>query len=119
MLAPETRIAETAGSEVTANWGSLPTSDATLAIYMPGSDYGRLARDLFEAGWAVDTPCLVVSRASTPQKAIVRMDLGSLADATALPAPALVIVGEVVTEAGIAIGCQVADPAAEPVGAPK
>jgi uroporphyrin-III C-methyltransferase / precorrin-2 dehydrogenase / sirohydrochlorin ferrochelatase len=118
-LAPETRIAETAGSEVTANWGSLPTSDATLAIYMPGSDYGRLARDLFEAGWAVDTPCLVVSRASTPHQSIARMDLGSLAAATALPAPALVIVGEVVTEAGIAIGCQVADPAAEPVGASK
>ena len=39
----EMRAGETAGSEVTANWKSLPTSDATLAIYMPGSDYGRLA----------------------------------------------------------------------------
>ena len=86
---------------------------------MPGSDYGRVARDLFEAGWAVDTPCLVVSRASTPHQSIARMDLGSLADATALPAPALVIVGEVVTEAGIAIGRQFADPTAEPVGASK
>ena len=95
----EMRAGETAGSEVTANWESLPTSDATLAIYMPGSDYGRLARDLFEAGWAVDTPCLVVSRASIPHQAIARMDLGSLAHATALPAPALVIVGEVANAA--------------------
>jgi uroporphyrin-III C-methyltransferase / precorrin-2 dehydrogenase / sirohydrochlorin ferrochelatase len=109
----------TEGSEVTANWKSLPTADATLAIYMPGSDYGRVARDLFKAGWRGDTPCLVVSQASTPHQSIARMNLGLLAHATALPAPALVIVGEVVTEAGIAIGRHVADSAAEPVGASK
>ncbi len=108
------RAGETAGSEVSANWGSLPTSDATLAIYMPGSDYGRLAHDLFEAGWRGDTPCLIVSQASTPHQSISRMDLGSLAYATALPAPALLLVGEVVAEAGLAIERVAADRATEP-----
>jgi siroheme synthase len=108
------RAGETAGSEVSANWGSLPTSDATLAIYMPGSDYGRLAHDLFEAGWRGDTPCLIVSQASAPHQSISRMDLGSLAHATALPAPALLLVGEVVAEAGLAIERIAADRATEP-----
>jgi uroporphyrin-III C-methyltransferase/precorrin-2 dehydrogenase/sirohydrochlorin ferrochelatase len=119
MPVAETRVAETAAKEVTADWKLLPAADTTLAIYMPGSDYGRVAHDLFEAGWASDAPCLVVSHASTPHQSIARMDLGSLAHATALPAPALVIVGEVVTEGGTAVGRGAADRAVEPVGASK
>jgi uroporphyrin-III C-methyltransferase/precorrin-2 dehydrogenase/sirohydrochlorin ferrochelatase len=74
---------------------SIPEPDATLAIYMPGSDYGRVARGLLEAGWAADTPCLIVSQASTPQQRIYALDIASLFHAQPAPAPAVLIVGRV------------------------
>jgi len=79
---------------------SLPQAGATLVIYMPGHDYERVARALREAaGLAEETPCLIVSQASTPQESIWRTDLSSLASAPALPAPALLIVGAVAAAA--------------------
>ncbi len=73
----------------------------TLAIYMPGLNYGRIARDLLEAGWAADTNCVVVSQASTAQQRVCRAQIGSLSQAERLPAPAILIVGDV---AGTALG---------------
>ena len=79
-------------------WKSLPVSDATLAIYMPGRDYESVARELRSAGLAPETPCLVVSQASTVEQKILRAELGSLAELQEVPAPALLLVGEVTRE---------------------
>lgn len=78
---------------------SLPRSGITLVIYMPGSDYERLARALREAGISEQTPCLIVSQASAPQESIYRTNVASLGNAPELPAPAILVVGEVAATA--------------------
>jgi uroporphyrin-III C-methyltransferase/precorrin-2 dehydrogenase/sirohydrochlorin ferrochelatase len=78
---------------------SVPPTGATLVIYMPGSDYQRLACALRNAGISESTPCLIVSQASAPQEAICRTDLASLATVAPLPAPALFVVGAIAATA--------------------
>src|SRR5256712_1294718 len=78
---------------------SVPRTGATLVIYMPGSDYERLARALRDAGISGETACLIVSQASGPQESIYRTDLASLTSVPAPPAPALLIVGAVAAAA--------------------
>jgi uroporphyrin-III C-methyltransferase len=81
--------------EATSGWEGLPATDVTLAIYMPGGKYSEIAGRLQAAGFADYTPCLLVSQAAAAGQAIVRLDVGSLAQAAEVPAPALLIVGEV------------------------
>jgi uroporphyrin-III C-methyltransferase len=69
--------------------------EATLAIYMPGSDYSALAGDLVEHGIVETTTCAVVSQCSLPGQQVIRLTVGELATRKALPAPALVMVGSV------------------------
>jgi uroporphyrin-III C-methyltransferase/precorrin-2 dehydrogenase/sirohydrochlorin ferrochelatase len=78
---------------------SIPRTGATLVIYMPGRDYQRLACALHGAGISDETPCLIVSQASSPGESIYRTDLASLADVPVPPTPALVIVGAVAAAA--------------------
>lgn len=77
----------------------IPRTGATLVIYMPGRDYGRLARALRDAGISDETLCLVVSQASSRGELISRADLASLADVPVPLAPTLVIVGAVAATA--------------------
>ncbi len=81
------------------DWKSLAAPDATLAVYMPGGHYGSIARELIEAGLPVDTPCAVISQASRKEQTSRRLNLAALADATELPAPALLLVGRVAENA--------------------
>ena len=76
-------------------WKSLPTEDATLAIYMPGRDYEAIAFNLISAGWPSDTPCVMVSNAGTERQLILRMELGELSGSPEVRAPALLLVGAV------------------------
>jgi uroporphyrin-III C-methyltransferase len=76
----------------------------TMVIYMPGSDYGRVAHELRENGWPADTPCAIVSQAARPQQVVRTTSLDNLARQTALPTPALIIVGRVVTQTAVAAG---------------
>jgi uroporphyrin-III C-methyltransferase / precorrin-2 dehydrogenase / sirohydrochlorin ferrochelatase len=78
---------------------SVPRTGATLVIYMPGRDYQRIACALRDAGMSDETPCLIVSQASSPEESIYRTDLASLADVPVPPTPALVIVGAVAAAA--------------------
>src|SRR4029077_4630179 len=78
---------------------SVPHAGATLVIYMPGSDYERLAHTLRNAGISEESPCLIVSQASNPRESIYRADLASLATVPAVPAPPLLIVGAFVAAA--------------------
>jgi uroporphyrin-III C-methyltransferase len=78
------------------DWSKLVSSGATLVIYMPGHEYSEIASRLENAGLSRETPCAIVSRASTPQQLSLLTTLGDLPQSEQLPAPALIIVGEVV-----------------------
>jgi len=83
------------GSE-TANWNKLAGSGATLVIYMPGHNYSEIAAKLKAAGVSADTPCAIVSRATTQRQQTHRSTIADLHRSPKLPAPTLLVVGEVV-----------------------
>ncbi|MGA7629470.1 MAG: uroporphyrinogen-III C-methyltransferase [Terriglobales bacterium] len=92
------------GSEKeTADWSKLVSSGATLVIYMPGQNYAEIAKRLTAAGLSNETPCAVISRASTKYQQTHSTTVGNLHRTAQLAAPSLLVVGEVVA---------LADPAA-------
>jgi uroporphyrin-III C-methyltransferase len=76
------------------DWKGALSDDTTALIYMPGTDYHSLSTRLCADGLAAETPCLVVSQATTKQK-IHSTTLANLADSPHYPAPVLLIVGAV------------------------
>lgn len=73
--------------------------EGTVVLYMGLSTLRETARALVAAGRSPSTPVAVVSHATLPTQREVVSDLAHVADAVeaaALPAPALVIVGDVV-----------------------
>jgi siroheme synthase len=62
---------------------------------MPGPDYSRTARELTESGLEPATPCAVVSNAGRASEEVRFLPLAELSSAKGIPAPALLIVGEV------------------------
>lgn len=91
---------QASGSEA-ANWTKLAGSGATLVIYMPGKNYSSIAGNLKHAGLSGDTPCAIVSRGATSNQQAYRTTIGELSVAPALPAPSLLVVGEVVRLAAL------------------
>jgi uroporphyrin-III C-methyltransferase len=87
---------------------SLPPSGATYVIYMPGTDYAKVARELGAAGIDPEMPCLIVSQASTPAQLIYRGKLASLIETPSLPTPALLIVGAVAATADLEMATRLA-----------
>jgi uroporphyrin-III C-methyltransferase len=86
---------QAAGSEA-ANWSRLAGSGATLVIYMPGKNYAEIGAKLQAAGVNPETPCAIISRATTRRQWTHRSTVGELFNAQELPAPTLLVVGEVV-----------------------
>ena len=86
-----------------SDWSKFVSSGATLVIYMPGRNYSEIAKRLTSAGLAAETPCAVISRASTKYQRTHRTTVLDLHRAPQLAAPTLLVVGEVV---------RLADPAA-------
>jgi uroporphyrin-III C-methyltransferase len=78
-------------------WKTLVTSGATLVIYMPGDHRGLAAR-LLSAGADPDLPCAVISRATTAAEQTCTTTIAGLFDVHDLPAPAVVIIGDVVSQ---------------------
>jgi uroporphyrin-III C-methyltransferase len=76
------------------DWKGALSDDTTALIYMPGTDYQSLSTRLCADGLAAETPCLVVSQATTKQK-IHSTTLANLADSPHYPAPVVLIVGAV------------------------
>jgi uroporphyrin-III C-methyltransferase len=83
------------GSEA-ANWRRLAGSGATLVIYMPGKNYSEIGAKLRAAGVAPETPCAIISRATTHHQRTHRTTVRELHTSAELPAPTLLLVGEVV-----------------------
>jgi uroporphyrin-III C-methyltransferase len=91
------------GAEAVA-WDKLVTTQSTLAIYMPGSEYQLLSARLSAAGLNPHTPCTVVSHAGRTSRQVRYCDLTSLASLPPQPAPALLIVGECARQLHCALG---------------
>ena len=71
---------------------------STLALYMPGPDYSKTVQGLLQAGQEPATPCAVVSNAGRPNEEVRYLTLHELASAKGIPAPAMLIVGEVAAQ---------------------
>lgn len=88
--------AQQAPDKEIADWSKLAGSGSTLVIYMPGQNYAHTAAHLRAAGLASDTPCAIISRATTPYQRIHRTTIEDLARSPRLAAPTILVVGEVV-----------------------
>ena len=89
---------QASGSE-TADWNKLAGSGATLVIYMPGQNYAAIAAKLKTSGLAGETPCAIISRATTAQQQTYFSRIAELHRSWKLAAPTLLVVGEVVRHA--------------------
>jgi uroporphyrin-III C-methyltransferase len=77
------------------NWRAVVSLGATVVIYMPGHDYSEIARKLRTAGLPDETPCAIISQATTSGEQVFSTNVANLGDAPRLPAPTLLVIGEV------------------------
>jgi siroheme synthase len=81
------------------NWRALASLEATLVIYMPGQHYSEIAHKLRTAGLSSQTRCAIVSRATTSEEQVFSTNIESLDNAPRLPAPTLLVIGNVLRHA--------------------
>lgn len=93
-------IVLTAGHRASANdtldWSQFAAAESTLVVYMPGSEYDEISSRLTAAGFPEETPCAIISRATTPEQRICRCTVSDLHRAPRLDSPTLLVVGDVV-----------------------
>jgi uroporphyrin-III C-methyltransferase len=82
--------------QLTPKWEGAFPPDATLVIYMPGRNFRALADDLIHSGIAPETPCVAVSKASTPAEQVHAATLGSMEDSAIGPTPVILLVGNAI-----------------------
>lgn len=70
-------------------------AETTLVVYMPGTEYAGISRDLVAAGLRDSTPCLIVSCASRNNEELRRATIGDLPQIQSLQPPAVLIIGKV------------------------
>ena len=83
-----------------ANWPDRLPSNATVVVYMPGHDLHIIQNRLLNSGVSRETPCAIVSAATSESEQVHITAVESLADSPHLKAPRLLIIGEVVRLAG-------------------
>jgi uroporphyrin-III C-methyltransferase len=79
-----------------AQWANAAAAHSTLVVYMPGSAYEKISDRLITAGFARETPCAIISRATTAAQRTHVTTVIELRDAPKLAVPALLVVGDVV-----------------------
>ena len=84
---------DTAGLE---DWPDHLSPRATVVVYMPGYHYESTAQRLLAAGLKKSTPCAIISQATSAEEQVYRTTLEALPRVPRLPAPTLLVVGEVV-----------------------
>jgi uroporphyrin-III C-methyltransferase len=77
------------------DWRGAVSQDTTALIYMPGTDFKGIAARLGADGLSADTPCLLVSHATTPKQEVHSTTLGELPNSPRYEAPVLLLVGAV------------------------
>ncbi len=81
------------------DWESMK-ADETIVFLMGLHNLRNIAKNLVRVGRAASTPCAVISRGTTPQQRTVTGTLEDIAQKVkeaALPTPALIVVGNVVS----------------------
>ena len=79
-----------------ANWPDRLPSNATIVVYMPGHDLGALRQRLLRSGLSPETPCAIISGATSDSEQIHITKVAALASSPHLASPRLLVVGEVV-----------------------
>ena len=82
--------------KIVPNWSGAFPDDATLVIYMPGRAFRSLADDLIASGIPPATPCIAVSKATTPDQHIHTTTLAQLQDESVGPAPVILLIGRAI-----------------------
>jgi len=80
------------------DWAALSKSGTTLVIYMGLGQLDSIAAELRSAGMAADTPAAVIAHGTLPTQRHVAgtlADIAALSRDAALPAPALIVIGDV------------------------
>lgn len=77
-------------------WPEQIPNNVTLVIYMPGYEYATTAHRLVASGLLGTTPCAVISQATSSDQQVYRTTIAELSAVPRLPAPTLLMVGEVV-----------------------
>ncbi|MCF8133270.1 MAG: uroporphyrinogen-III C-methyltransferase [Synechococcus sp. Tobar2m-G35] len=83
------------------DWRGLARSSAGLVIYMGLHNLRRIAEELLAGGLGAETPAAVIQQGSVSGQRLLIAPLSELADAAdaqAITAPAIVVVGQVVAE---------------------
>jgi uroporphyrin-III C-methyltransferase len=82
--------------ELTPKWQGTFPPDATLVIYMPGRRFRLLADELVASGVPPETPCIAVSKGSTPDEQVHRTTLATIENGAVGPAPVLLLIGQAI-----------------------
>jgi uroporphyrin-III C-methyltransferase / precorrin-2 dehydrogenase / sirohydrochlorin ferrochelatase len=85
----------------TVDWAALAQAGGTLLILMAVTHLRAIAEAIVTGGRTGDTPAAVVENASLPQMRVVRgtlSDIADVADSEQVVPPAVVVVGEVVSD---------------------
>ncbi len=90
-----------AGGEVpdTINWRALGEGSPVIVIYMGLKHLPRISAELIAAGRSGDEPVAIVSQATTDRQQVLETTLSRAAfdaEQSAIPAPALIVVGQAV-----------------------
>jgi uroporphyrin-III C-methyltransferase len=85
-----------AATDEFADWPAKIPTDATVVVYMPGYDYRSTAQQLLRVGVPGNTPCAIISQATLPHEQVHVTTVEDLHTSPRLPAPTLLVVGEVV-----------------------
>lgn len=78
------------------SWSGAFPDESTLVIYMPGRDFAALAADLMQSGVAAETPCVAVSKATTPDQHLTVTTVSRLGAAEVGLAPVLLLIGNTI-----------------------
>ena len=83
-------------AEHIANWPDALPSNATIVVYMPGQNLLSLQHRLLSSGVAPETPCAIISGATSESEHVHLTVVANLFAAPQISAPRLLVVGEVV-----------------------
>jgi uroporphyrin-III C-methyltransferase len=78
------------------DWNGVADARTTVVVYMPG-DYGIVSERLITIGMSRETPCLVLSKISSPDQKSYRTDLSRLRGLSAAT-PSILIIGHILEE---------------------
>jgi uroporphyrin-III C-methyltransferase len=88
-------------SKAAANgWPVHLPQNSTVVVYMPGYGYEATAKKLIGSGLDAATPCAIISHATAPDQQLYQTTIQDLPHSPHLPAPTLLVVGEVARFAG-------------------